>query len=137
MNNIFDVINIIKYYLNISEEIVIASELGIPGGLAIDVESRMIYWTDKENNVICRSHLNGMGKETLIEDNLNEPLSIMVDTKNRYVQSIHLLIIISPWQLFIMVVLGTSNLPNVITFRSRFWEQTAFWELLGVHCSTP
>ena len=59
--------------------------MGIPGGLAVHVESRMIYWTDEKNNKIYRSYLNGAGQETLIQDNLNEPLSIQLDTRNGYV----------------------------------------------------
>ena len=50
-----------------------------PGGLALDIMSRMVYWTDASETHIGRAPMNGTGsKEIIVTANYN-PKGIVVD----------------------------------------------------------
>ena len=59
----------------------IASNLGIPVGIAFDLVKAKMYWSDYNNNVIQRSDLSGSNIETLVTG-LNQPLDVELDVNN-------------------------------------------------------
>jgi hypothetical protein len=64
--------------INISDEELIISDVN-PTGLTLDVEFRMMYWTNSDSDTIERSWLNGTRREVLIRKDLYEPSSIVLD----------------------------------------------------------
>ncbi|XP_072019675.1 uncharacterized protein [Amphiura filiformis] len=56
----------------------------VPEGLAIDVENRLLYWTDNGTDTIEKSDLNGRNKQTLFHLGLQKPRAIVVDSNAGY-----------------------------------------------------
>jgi len=50
--------------------------------ITLDVESRIIYWTDTNSHTIERSDLKITNKEILVHDCLDQPGSIALDKGN-------------------------------------------------------
>jgi len=69
--------------LTLTDQTDIITNLTRPYSIALDVEDRMLYWTDSNNGSIGRCYLNGTGREVVIDSNLQEPKAIALDTKQR------------------------------------------------------
>ena len=53
-----------------------------PDGIAVDSVGRNLYWTDRLGNRIEVSRLDGSFRKTLVYQNLNDPVDIVLDMKN-------------------------------------------------------
>ncbi|XP_065657457.1 low-density lipoprotein receptor-related protein 8 isoform X1 [Hydra vulgaris] len=53
----------------------IASDLGMPMGIAVDIESNKVYWSDMHLHHICSVNLDGSGFNRILK-NIESPLSI-------------------------------------------------------------
>ena len=60
-------------------QVVISSQIKHPDGLAVDWVARNLYWTDAGTDQIEVSRLNGLSREVLISENLDEPRAIALD----------------------------------------------------------
>ncbi|XP_038072970.1 low-density lipoprotein receptor-related protein 2-like [Patiria miniata] len=66
-----------------SKQETIVDNLYQPDGLALNIQSRMIYWTDYIGH-IGRAHLNGSGGMNIIES-LDQPRAIIVNDERRHI----------------------------------------------------
>ncbi|XP_072048536.1 low-density lipoprotein receptor-related protein 5-like [Amphiura filiformis] len=62
-----------------SNEEVLFSSLHIPEGLAIDSVHRVMYWIDSGLDIIEKANLDGTGRTTIINTNIEKPRAIVVD----------------------------------------------------------
>ncbi|XP_070538617.1 low-density lipoprotein receptor-related protein 6-like isoform X2 [Ptychodera flava] len=63
---------------------IIADNVEVPDGLALDIVNRHVYWTDAGSpQKIERANLNGTGRQTVISSGLDKPRAIMIDTADR------------------------------------------------------
>ncbi|KAK7484304.1 hypothetical protein BaRGS_00024429 [Batillaria attramentaria] len=53
-----------------------------PSGIAFDPLSRLVFYTDAGNDVIAMVAASGSWERTIISENLDKPLAIVVDTMN-------------------------------------------------------
>ena len=60
-------------------EVIIASQINSPDGIAVDWVARNLYWTDTGTDRIEVSRLNGTARKVLIRENLDEPRAIALD----------------------------------------------------------
>lgn len=54
--------------------------LSRPHGMALDWLARQVYWTDYGTNTIEMARLDGTSRRVLIDQNLDWPLSIALDS---------------------------------------------------------
>ena len=60
-------------------EVIIATDVKNPDGVAVDWVARNFYWTDTGTDLIQVSRLNGSSRKVLISENLDEPRAIALD----------------------------------------------------------
>lgn len=65
-------------------KIVASKNLTTPDGLAVDWIANNIYWTDIGRKVLEVSRIDGTSRKTLINENLDEPRSVVVFPKKGY-----------------------------------------------------
>ena len=64
----------------------ISTALNIPRGLALDTGAGFMYWTDwGDEPRIERSHMDGSGRETLVDSDIGWPNEIALDLQERAV----------------------------------------------------
>ena len=68
--------------LNNSIEIVASENVSTPDGLAVDWVHGHLYWTDTGLDHIEVATLDGTMRKVLIEEGLDEPRAIVLDTMN-------------------------------------------------------
>ena len=61
------------------QEMVVATEVESPDGVAVDWIARNLYWTDTGTNRIEVARLNGTSRKVLISDGLDKPRAIALD----------------------------------------------------------
>jgi hypothetical protein len=71
-----------KYTFDGSDDEVIMAKVGIPVGIAIDIESDHLYWLDYSMGILSRSDLDGSNTTEILTD-LNNPHAIALDTVNK------------------------------------------------------
>ncbi len=76
-----------KAHLDGSGQMILVYELNVPGGLALDVTSRMVYWTDELGH-IARIPMDGSGRKEIIVENIIRPRGIITDHDNGYVKAL-------------------------------------------------
>ena len=54
-------------------------DVGVVGGLTIDLAGRQLYWTSTTDDTVETSKLDGSFRKTLIGHSLDEPRDIIVD----------------------------------------------------------
>ncbi len=52
----------------------------VPEGLAIDIENRLLYWTDNGTDTIEKANLDGSNIVKLFDLGLRKPRAIVVDS---------------------------------------------------------
>ncbi|XP_038074973.1 low-density lipoprotein receptor-related protein 4-like [Patiria miniata] len=68
-----------------SNQMIVVEDLRTPLGMALDVESRMLYWSDFALEHIGRARMDGTGSKEIIVDNLDSPQTIVVDHRNGHI----------------------------------------------------
>ena len=66
-------------FCSTGQEMVVATEVESPDGVAVDWIARNLYWTDTGTNRIEVARLNGTSRKVLISDGLDEPRAIALD----------------------------------------------------------
>ena len=51
-----------------------------PDGITLDIDNRLIYWTDNGTNTIEKANLDGGGKQPILTLDLNKPRAVVVDS---------------------------------------------------------
>nr|XP_006819580.1 PREDICTED: low-density lipoprotein receptor-related protein 4-like [Saccoglossus kowalevskii] len=67
------------------QEVVVATSMESPAGIAIDWITKKIYWTDAGTDRIEVSNLDGSMRKVLIWENLDRPRDIIVDPIRGYI----------------------------------------------------
>ncbi|XP_068671649.1 low-density lipoprotein receptor-related protein 6-like [Montipora foliosa] len=65
-------------------QVVVASQIKRPDGIAVDWVARNLYWTDTGTDRIEVSRLNGTARKVLISENLDQPRAIALDPSHGY-----------------------------------------------------
>ena len=73
---------IFRAQLNGSAQQQVVDQLGTPDGIAVDPVGRNLYWTDRTSDRIEVSKLDGSFRKTLVYQNLNDPVDIVLDIEN-------------------------------------------------------
>ena len=73
---------IFRAHLNGSAQEQVVDQMVRPDGIAVDSVGRNLYWTDRLGNRIEVSRLDGSFRKTLVYQNLNDPVDIVLDMKN-------------------------------------------------------
>ncbi|XP_022091370.1 low-density lipoprotein receptor-related protein 4-like [Acanthaster planci] len=68
-----------RAHLNGTNQTTVLDSLRLPDGLALDVQARMIYWTDGVLGYVGRASMDGTGNREIIVDNLDKPRTIVTD----------------------------------------------------------
>ncbi|XP_038073060.1 low-density lipoprotein receptor-related protein 2-like [Patiria miniata] len=68
-----------------SNQMTIAENLRLPDGLALDVEARILYWTDGVLGHVGRASMNGTGNKEIIVENLDQPRTIVTDHSHGHI----------------------------------------------------
>ncbi|XP_022098072.1 hyalin-like isoform X2 [Acanthaster planci] len=77
---------ICRAHLDGSNQTTVVGDLTDPGGMALDVASRMLYWTDGALAHIGRARMDGTGsKEILLSENHYNPKGIVVDSVHGHI----------------------------------------------------
>ena len=71
-----------KYPFDGSDDEVIMTNVGVPVGIAIDIESDHLYWLDNHMRILSRSDLDGSNTAEILTD-LNSPHAITLDTVDK------------------------------------------------------
>ncbi|XP_038075261.1 low-density lipoprotein receptor-related protein 6-like isoform X3 [Patiria miniata] len=74
-----------RAHLNGSSQMIVVDQLHLPDGLALDVEARMMYWTDGIIGYIGRVRMDGTGGRETIVDGLDKPRTIIIDHENGFI----------------------------------------------------
>ncbi|XP_038075359.1 low-density lipoprotein receptor-related protein 4-like [Patiria miniata] len=74
-----------RAHLNGSSQMIVVNQLHLPDGLALDVEARMMYWTDGIIGYIGRVRMDGTGGRETIVDGLDQPRTIITDHENGFI----------------------------------------------------
>ena len=72
---------IVEVSINGSQRLV-ANDLGVVDGLAVDWTSDLLYYTDTTHDIIGVVHTSGAPRRTIIESGLDEPKAIALDPAN-------------------------------------------------------
>ena len=80
--------NIKRFRIDVASTTTIITGIGDCDGLAVDWRASQLYWTDRTNDTISVSDLDGNNQRALIDSDLDQPRAIALDPDSRYLQSL-------------------------------------------------
>nr|BDQ29912.1 very low density lipoprotein receptor c2 [Scyliorhinus torazame] len=75
----------VNRYKGTAGQSVLAMDLGIPVGIAVDWIYKHIYWTDRGSKTLSVAALDGSRRTILFDTNLTEPASVAVDPPSGFI----------------------------------------------------
>ncbi|XP_022110416.1 sortilin-related receptor-like isoform X2 [Acanthaster planci] len=83
--NTFPTAKISRAHLNGTSQMTLVDQLRLPDGLALDVDARIIYWTDGILGQIGRTRMDGTGVKETVVTGIDQPRTIITDHGNGYI----------------------------------------------------